>query len=35
MLDRLEQAFGTQREFLDGVSHELRTPITIIVAVWS
>jgi signal transduction histidine kinase len=30
MLDRLEQALGTQRRFLDDASHELRTPITII-----
>ncbi len=30
MLDRLQQAFVNQREFLNDVSHELRTPITII-----
>ncbi|SFA93917.1 Signal transduction histidine kinase [Amycolatopsis marina] len=30
MLERLEKAFATQREFLDDAGHELRTPITII-----
>jgi len=30
MMDRLEDGFSTQREFLDDVAHELRTPITII-----
>jgi signal transduction histidine kinase len=30
MLDRLEDAFVTQRRFVDDAGHELRTPITII-----
>lgn len=30
MLDRLEEAFRTQRRFVDDAGHELRTPITII-----
>lgn len=30
MLDRLEEAAITERQFMDDVSHELRTPITIV-----
>ncbi len=30
MLDQVEEAFATQRKFIDDASHELRTPLTVI-----
>ena len=30
MLDRVEEAYRTQREFLDDAGHELRTPLTVV-----
>jgi len=32
MLDRVEKAYRTQREFLDDAGHELRTPLTVVQA---
>jgi signal transduction histidine kinase len=30
MLDRLDEAYASQKAFIDGVGHDLRTPITIV-----